>query len=149
VRGFGIISGARDDLKIGTMRLHLQLAKAAVKVGVAAVIGQRVAGTDLLIYAVQTFRQVIDAFDELSASVAGNSIQNVVFTVLSFVAHVIEDVLSADCPYPVFLVGQPGNVGKRGVRDRRGGERRAGPESGRVYDIDSYVCSIGQIDHAL
>src|SRR5262249_4807083 len=145
----GVKSGARDDLQIGTAGLHLQLAVTAVKVRVRAVISQRVAGADLLIDAVQPSRQVIAAFDELSASIARNSIQNVVFAVLPFVGHVIEDVPPADGPYPVFLIGQPGDAGQRRVRDRGGGEWSGGPETGGVYDIDCDVCSIGQINHAL
>src|SRR5262249_25490679 len=78
-----------------------------------------------------------------------NSIQNVVFAVLPFVTHVVKDVLPAHGTYPVFLIGQSGDAGKRRVRDRRGGERGTGPESGGVYDIDRDIRSIGHVNHAL
>src|SRR6185369_17008140 len=144
-----IVTGARNDLRVGPAHFNLHLAKRAVEILVRTAIRECVARLYLLVNAFKSLADVVASFYEPPAGVARKAIKDIGLAAETFLSRIVENSLTADGADAFFLVRRAGDSGERRTRNQRAGRRCAGSQSSGVDDIDGDVCAVREVDRAL
>src|SRR5205085_8537763 len=138
-------------MRIRPAHIDLHFTEVAVEVRIGAVIRQRIARANLLVYAIKPLADVVAAFEELAASIARYAIEDVVLAIKALVPDVVKQAFAARSGggYTVMGIARCRHPGKRRSRPRPRRQRRARAQAGGVYDIDRDVRAVSDVDYTL
>src|SRR6266446_4029609 len=138
-RGNRIVALASNYICFRPTYFHFDLSKTSVEIRVRTPISKRITRADFVINTAQPRGYVIGILYKLAASIARNSVQQILLSIHSFVSRDVEDAFTSGGSYSSLLTSCCRDSRQSRGRHQRARLRRSADQAARVDHVNGNV----------